>query len=83
MNRLGLWDQNTLSSELLMILNEAAQYIDDATHETESWASIVAVFLESLEFHSMANDAQYPQRYEQMLARLKERIEERLKAGAW
>ena len=83
MYKSGFLEETNIRDNVQLILNEAAQSIDDATHEVHSWAKPIAYLLECLEFHAMANDPHHPELFELMLTRLQERIATRLKERSW
>lgn len=74
-------DKQTHGSHFVM--NEAAQGMDNLSHDVKEWADFLVLLFEDLEMFGMANDSRHPQGYEQMLRQVRARIEARLKNGSW
>jgi hypothetical protein len=64
-------------------LDEAAENMDNVTHDVQSWVDFLSSLLEDLELLAMANDPNHPGEYERMIKRLSDEIAVRLKEGRW
>lgn len=71
-------------------LENLQQAMDDTAHEivesapdVEKWDDLLVYLLEGMELQAASLDPDHPYDYEAMLARLQDRIENRLKEEGW
>lgn len=64
-------------------LDDTAHEIVESAPEVEKWEDLLVYLLEGMELQAASLDPDHPYDYEAMLARLQDKIENRLKEGGW